>query len=194
MHKAKISLLALFVMAFIKPENGSAIFMPAAGIVSYNTEYVCMPCGQDCDNTEYDKPGTCSHCNMELVLKKSITNGSVKPSDLCDFISKKGAANVILLDVRTPEEFNGKAEENYGRLKNAINIPIQELNTRMAELDKYKGQEIVVYCSHSHRSPRASFMLTQYGFKKVSNMLYGMSVWKEQVTSKECNKQLYVKQ
>ena len=78
--------------------------------------------------------------------------------------------------------------------KNAINIPVQELEKRMNELEKYKDKEIIVYCSHSHRSPRASYMLTQNGFKKVTNMLGGMSVWKDQVKKNDCNERLYKQQ
>ena len=63
---------------------------------------------------------------------------------------------VVLLDVRTGDEFNGKAKPDFGRLKNAINIPIQELDKRLSELDQHKGKQIIVYCSHSRRSPQAS--------------------------------------
>ena len=101
---------------------------------------------------------------------------------------------VIFLDVRTPEEFNGTAPDKFGAIKNAINIPVQDLQARMNELEKYKSSEIVVYCSHSHRSPRASYMLTQRGFKNVTNMQGGMSVWKEMVNQKECNDKLYQQQ
>ena len=102
--------------------------------------------------------------------------------------------NVVFLDVRTMAEFNGTAPDKFGAIKNAINIPVQELESRMSELEKYKDKEIIVYCSHSHRSPRASYMLTQNGFKKVTNMLGGMSVWKEQVKKNECNERLYQQQ
>jgi rhodanese-related sulfurtransferase len=102
--------------------------------------------------------------------------------------------NVVFLDVRTPAEFNGNANDKFGAIKNAINIPVQELETRMNELGKYKDKEIIVYCSHSRRSPRASYMLTQNGFKKVTNMLGGMSVWKEQVKKNDCNERLFQQQ
>jgi rhodanese-related sulfurtransferase len=102
--------------------------------------------------------------------------------------------SIVLLDVRTPEEFNGKADVKYGRLKNAINIPIQQLQSRLAELKQYKNREIIVYCSHSHRSPRASYLLTQNGFKHVTNMQGGMNVWNEQVTDKACSASIYVAQ
>lgn len=71
---------------------------------------------------------------------------------------------------------------------------MQELEKRINELEKYKDKEIVVYCAHSHRSPRASYMLTQNGFKHVTNMLGGMSVWKELVKQNDCNERLYQQQ
>jgi rhodanese-related sulfurtransferase len=71
---------------------------------------------------------------------------------------------------------------------------VQELESRISELKKYKDKEIIVYCSHSHRSPRASYMLTQNGFNKVTNMLGGMSVWKDQVKKNDCNERLYQQQ
>ncbi len=135
--------------------------------------YRCLPCGQDCDNKTYTKPGSCSSCHMELVKSNTVSFKNIPPSAICEYI--KTHPSTVLLDVRTKEEFNGTASPNYGTLKNAINIPIQQLENRVAELDKYKGREILVFCSHSHRSPRASHLLTQKGFTKVVNLSGGMS-------------------
>ena len=152
--------------------------------------YTCIPCGSGCDSIAYDKPGTCSHCSMKLVDKSTIVHKDIEAGKMCSLDEK----NVVFLDVRTPAEFNGTAKDKFGAIKNAINIPVQELESRMSELEKYKDKEIIVYCSHSHRSPRASYMLTQKGFKKVTNMLGGMSVWKDQVTKNDCNERLYQQQ
>ena len=152
--------------------------------------YSCLPCGSGCDSVVYDKPGTCSHCNMKLVDKSTIVHKDIEPLKMCLLDEK----NVVFLDVRTPAEFNGTAKDKFGAIKNAINIPVQELESRMSELEKFKDKEIIVYCSHSHRSPRASYMLTQKGFKKVTNMLGGMSVWKDQVKKNDCNERLYQQQ
>jgi rhodanese-related sulfurtransferase/DNA-directed RNA polymerase subunit RPC12/RpoP len=152
--------------------------------------YTCLPCGSGCDSMTYDKPGTCSHCNMRLVDRSTIVHKNIEPDKMCSLDEK----NVVFLDVRTTAEFNGTAPDKFGAIKNAINIPVQELETRIKELEKYKDKEIIVYCSHSHRSPRASYMLTQNGFKHVTNMLGGMSVWKEQVKKNECNERLYQQQ
>ena len=146
-------------------------------------DFVCMPCGRDCDNQSYNQKGECAHCSMKLVEKSTIVFENIAPADICNYI----AANpgVILLDVRTRDEFNGKAKPHFGRLKNAINIPIQELDTRLSELDQYKGKQIIVYCSHSRRSPQASWLLNQNGFTKVANMAGGMSDW-ESVNNDDC--------
>ena len=156
--------------------------------------YVCIPCGSACDTAQYKNSGTCSHCSMELVKKSTITHSNVELENLCSFITKTGNKNVLLLDVRTPDEFEGKDEAKFGRLNHAINIPVQDLEKRINELAAYKKKQIIMYCSHSHRSPRASYMLSQNGFSKVTNMQGGMSVWKTKVKDEECNQNLYIRQ
>jgi rhodanese-related sulfurtransferase len=111
---------------------------------------------------------------MPLVKTSSIKFKTIEPSELCDYISRN--PNVVLLDVRTKAEFEGKANPNFGAIKNAINLPIQELETKLDLLNAYKDKQIIVYCSHSRRSPRASYILSQNGFKNVMNMAGGMSV------------------
>ena len=173
------SVLVIFLYSFSnKKESSNTI------------KYSCLPCGYGCDSMTYEKPGTCSHCNMKLVDRTTIVHKNIQPDKMCTLDEK----NVVFLDVRTPAEFNGTAEDKFGAIKNAINIPVQDLEKRMNELEKYKDKEIIVYCSHSHRSPRASYMLTQNGFKKVTNMLGGMSVWKDQVKKNDCNERLYQQQ
>ena len=149
---------------------------------SNRATYQCIPCGYECDKATYQQPGVCKSCNMELVNTKSIVFKTIQPNDVCNYI--KTHPNVVLLDVRTIEEFAGKSEPNFGTLKNAINIPVQELEAKIATIQPIKNKAIIVYCSHSHRSPRASHLLTQNGFTNVTNMAGGMSV----ITSKECMK------
>jgi rhodanese-related sulfurtransferase/DNA-directed RNA polymerase subunit RPC12/RpoP len=139
--------------------------------------YQCSPCGQDCDTATYDEPGKCPHCQMSLVKKSGVSFRTIEPEAVCSYIQKH--PDVILLDVRTKEEFDGKANPNFGALRNAINIPILELESRLLSINHLKNKEIIVYCSHSHRSPRASYLLTQNGFNYITNMAGGMSVMKD---------------
>jgi phage shock protein E len=79
------------------------------------------------------------------------------------------AAGARLLDVRSPEEYA------RGHLPDALNIPVQELDRRVAEVGPTDG-ELVVYCRSGHRSSRAAEILRQHGFSKVHN-LGPMTAW-----------------
>jgi rhodanese-related sulfurtransferase len=163
-------------------------------ITQSDVNYVCMPCGRNCDTTVYKAPGQCTSCMMDLVDQKTVHIKNITPAALCNYITGMGKENIVLLDVRTTEEFNGTAADKFGKLTGAINIPVQELEKRTGELTNYKNKEIIVYCSHSHRSPMASYILMQKGFTKVTNMEYGMSEWHNKVKKDTCNNKLYVKQ
>lgn len=139
--------------------------------------YQCLPCGRDCDKKVYETSGKCESCQMKLVLKSSIVFKTITPEEICKYI--KNHPHTVLLDVRTKEEFEGQTEPNFGGLRNAINIPIQELEMQMGKINSLKFKEIIVFCSHSHRSPQASYLLTQNGFTNVMNMSGGMSIMKD---------------
>lgn len=114
---------------------------------------------------------------MELVKKSSVRFKNIQPSDICTYIAEH--PGVVLLEVRTREEFEGKMSPELGTLKNAINIPVQELEKRLADIANLKDREIIVFCSQSHRSPRASYLLTTNGFSDVTNMEGGLMVMKD---------------
>jgi adenylyltransferase/sulfurtransferase len=70
---------------------------------------------------------------------------------------------VAVLDVRTPEEFKSVT----GHLPRAVNIPVQELEKRLPELEKYKSRELLVYCRSGNRSTRAGSILLNKNFKII---------------------------
>jgi rhodanese-related sulfurtransferase len=78
-------------------------------------------------------------------------------------------AGARLVDVRTPEEFA------TGHIPGAINIPVQELERRMGELER-KEQPVVLYCRSGNRSGRAARMLESNGYASVHD-LGAMSRW-----------------
>lgn len=91
--------------------------------------------------------------------------------------------NVVLLDVRTPSEYASTTghlwyREN-GQNKDALLIPIQELQPRLPELEPYKGKTIIAYCRSGNRSRVATEFLTKRGFT-VLNLLGGIIEWHEQ--------------
>ena len=80
--------------------------------------------------------------------------------------------SIVLLDVRTPDEFRGES----GHLEHAILIPLQELERRLDELTAYKRQTIIAYCRSGNRSGTAAAILTKKGFAAM-NMEGGMLKW-----------------
>ena len=70
---------------------------------------------------------------------------------------------VILLDVRTEEEFV------TGHIVNAINIPVDDLEYRLDELQD-KESKMLVYCKSGTRSAIACEILEANGFTNVYNM------------------------
>lgn len=84
-------------------------------------------------------------------------------------------SSVVLLDVRTPQEFRSTT----GHLQGALLIPVQELEQRMNELAPYKDKTIVAYCRTGNRSGKAAALLQAQGFK-VFNMSGGIVQWNEE--------------
>ncbi len=72
------------------------------------------------------------------------------------------AAKPLLLDVRTKGEFAG------GSVPGAVNIPVQELEARLAEL-RGKNEQIVVFCRSGSRSAMAKSILERNGLGQVVN-------------------------
>jgi phage shock protein E len=68
-----------------------------------------------------------------------------------------------LVDVRSADEF---AE---GHIEGAINIPVDDIAARTAELGD-KSQPVVLYCRSGKRSARAAATLREAGFTKVENL------------------------
>ena len=80
--------------------------------------------------------------------------------------------DVIILDVRTPQEYQ------EGHISNAINIPVQILGQQLDKLKNFKDKKILVYCRSGHRSAIASQILDRAGFKNVYNLKGGLLEWK----------------
>jgi len=78
-------------------------------------------------------------------------------------------SDLVVLDVRTPEELEG----SLGKIDGVINIPIQELEKRIDELKQYKEKEIAVICRSGVRSQKGTMILNKNGFS-AKNVVGGM--------------------
>ena len=84
-------------------------------------------------------------------------------------VQEEGAT---VIDVRSSWEFAD------GHVDGALNIPLEEIPGRLAEIQALK-QPLVVYCRSGNRSGQACMMMEPYGFKNVVNVVGGMLAWQE---------------
>ena len=83
----------------------------------------------------------------------------------------KNDKQVVLLDVRTVEEF----EEAH--IPNAINIPHKELEARLAELSGAKNTQVVIYCRSGRRAEVARQVLVKSGFNQLDHLSGDFNEW-----------------
>ena len=88
-----------------------------------------------------------------------------------------GNSNNIFLDVRTLDEHKTIS------IPNSLIIPVQELESRVNELKKYKDQNIVVYCRSGNRSRTGTEILINNGYNAV-NLSGGIINWPGPVSDK----------
>lgn len=81
--------------------------------------------------------------------------------------------SIVLLDVRSPGEH---MEE---RIADKPLMPLQYVESRIAQLEPYKNRKIIVYCRSGNRSGLAVEILREYGFNAF-NMEGGIIQWKRE--------------
>ena len=81
-------------------------------------------------------------------------------------IQEKIREGALIIDVRSPQEFAG------GQIATSINIPLQEIGTKMAEL-KASGKVIITCCRSGYRSGVAANQLKTEGIE-----VYNGGGWK----------------
>lgn len=84
--------------------------------------------------------------------------------------------NIVLLDVRTPEEYR---EVHIPKSKL---LPLNQLASRAAKLVGDKNAEIIVYCQSGVRAASACSQLAAMGYTNVSNM-GGIQSWRYETES-----------
>ncbi|TFW34113.1 rhodanese-like domain-containing protein [Massilia horti] len=77
----------------------------------------------------------------------------------------------MLVDVRSTDEFAA------GHLRDAKNIPLADLSSRIGELDKAKTRTVVVVCQSGARSDKAARQLAAAGFADVYSLEGGIAAW-----------------
>ena len=83
----------------------------------------------------------------------------------------QGNPDFMIIDIRTPEEFN------EGYIENAVNIDFYS-DTFKEDLDKLdKNKTYLIYCRSGNRSGQAMPIMKGLGFKEVYNLSVGIKEW-----------------
>ena len=81
----------------------------------------------------------------------------------------------LVLDVRSTEDYQGE----LGHIAGSLNIPLEELETRLPELIPYLEKPIALVCTTDRRSKKAAQILASQGFADVHVVIGGMTQWNQ---------------
>lgn len=80
-------------------------------------------------------------------------------------------AEGIIIDVRTPREFKN------GHIAGAVNLPLEEMRSRLEELEAFRDRPVFTYCLTGIRSYYALRLLKHKGFARVFNLAGSWMTW-----------------
>jgi len=104
-----------------------------------------------------------------------VASYEIYPGDVVKKIQNN--ENIILLDVRTPEEY---AEIH---LENALLLPVQNLSQQTLNGinlgEDSKNKEIIIYCRSGNRSKTAYDIMDSLGYSNIKSVAGGMVHWQE---------------
>ena len=103
---------------------------------------------------------------LSSVVGCSSNNGGSSYSDIdstktLELVEEN--EKTLVIDVRDTDAYA------KGHLANAINIPFDEFESKIADLEGYKDQDIILICNTGNKSGKAAKMLVDKGFSKVYN-------------------------
>ncbi len=108
---------------------------------------------------------------LRAAEEEKPAGGEVEKITIEQFEEKRKAKDVVVLDVRTPEEFKA------GHVPGATNLNYRDekFADKVAKLDKDKTY--LVYCATGRRSTGATAKMKEVGFGELYNFTGSMAEW-----------------
>lgn len=108
-----------------------------------------------------------------MLLWPTLRRGAAGATDVTpnEAVLLLNRENALMLDVRNEAEFA------TGHIAEARNIPLAQLDARLAELGKYKDKPLLVNCQGGVRSASACAVLKKEGFTRLYNLKGGINAW-----------------
>jgi len=83
----------------------------------------------------------------------------------------------LMIDTRGVEDYYGTGYSKYGHIINALSIPMLKLESKLVELEEYKGKEVVTMCPGGGLSLAAVDIMREAGFTDVKSLKGGTDAW-----------------
>ena len=108
-----------------------------------------------------------------FTIRRNNKN-DIEPEEAFELIiTNKNTDGFVILDVRTPEEY----DETH--IENSLNINYNSKNFKL-EIEKLdKNKKYLVYCHSGRRSSNAIKTMEKSGFEDLKNISGGISKWKK---------------
>ena len=112
-------------------------------------------------------------CGSDVSPTSEAADTSYEHVDAQTFADRIAERDVVLLDVRTPEEYAA------GHLRGAVNLPLgaDDFADRVADLDD--DATYAVYCRSGVRSQQAMEAMRGAGIEAVYDLDGGITAWTE---------------
>jgi rhodanese-related sulfurtransferase len=110
-------------------------------------------------------------------LFDTLVENSRNPHNTCEVddlrAGLEGDAKPFVLDVRMPEIYERQ------HVAGAVNIPTEEITSRIGDLPADRNQPIVTVCNRGNLSLRGMLVLQSLGFRNVKSLNGGTVAWAE---------------
>ena len=106
---------------------------------------------------------------IAMSMRRPGGRSGVTPTQATLLINREDAQ---VIDVRGSDEYVS------GHLPDSRNIPLEQLEARAGELEKFKDTPVILVCQTGARSSGACKQLEKLGFSKVNNLESGIAGWR----------------
>ncbi len=103
------------------------------------------------------------------VVQNASASG-ISPNNAVQCINRERG---VFIDVSSKEDFS------VSHIKTSMNVPLEELETRLQTVAKNKSVPLILVCESGQRSKRAQAVAQKLGYEKVHCLQGGLKAWKE---------------
>jgi rhodanese-related sulfurtransferase len=105
---------------------------------------------------------------VALIVPTLGKGSGLSPQDMVQLMNREKA---VVIDVCSPEEFA------QGHVIGAKNLPLGDLEAKLAQVVKNKATPVVMVCQVGARSARAAATAQKLGYENVQSLAGGLKAW-----------------